>query len=130
MADSVETLKARLRDDLRMAMQTRSAAETKLLRALIAALDNAQAIPLGERHDRYVELRFGDRSAEAPRRILSDADLDRLLQREIQERQDAAQTFDRLGQTERASAMRNEAAIVARYGRDDAETPYAITSRS
>jgi len=115
MADPAEALKSRLRDDLRAAIQARSAAQIGLLRALLAALDNAQAIPLGERHDHYVELRFGDRSAEAPRKTLSDADLDDVLQREMRERQDAADTFDRLGQTERAAAMRHEAAVVAGY---------------
>lgn len=115
--DAAEHLKARLRTDLRAAMRERVTTEISVLRALIAAIDNAQAAPIGEAHQRYVELRFGDRSAETPRLCLSGADVDALLEREVREKLDAAEQFDRLGQGEHAAALRAHADIVARYRR-------------
>lgn len=42
---SATALKQRLREDLKSAMQAKAADEMRVLRALIAALDNAEAVP-------------------------------------------------------------------------------------
>ena len=113
--DAAEALKLRLREDLRNAMRARAAAETAILRALIAALDNAQAVPLPPGHQRYVEHAFGDRAAEVPRLRLDAAAVRRLIEQEAKSRADAADEFDRLGRPDRAADLRAQAAIVARY---------------
>jgi uncharacterized protein YqeY len=113
--DPAEALKARIREDLKSAMQRRNALETGVLRGLIAALDNAQAIPVGDAHDKYEAKMFGDPGAEVPRRELSEADVRAVLEREAATRLDAAQEVEGLGQDEWAAKLREEAAIVARY---------------
>src|SRR5438067_13259129 len=101
MTDPAEIIKPRLRADLLTAMRARAAVEVAVLRALVAAFDNAEAIEVGERHQRYVELKFGDRSAEVPRRRLTQADVENLLGREVQERRDAGAQLGKVGQAER-----------------------------
>lgn len=113
----VERRQSQLRRDLRLALTARRAEEASLLRCLLAAIDNAQAVPVGDLHERakYAAPRFGDGTAEAPRRELSAAEIERLLLDERQERIDAAEQCERVGRSDRATALRAEAAIVARY---------------
>lgn len=113
--DAAETIKVRLRGDLKSAMQARDAFETSVLRALIAALDNAQAVPAADKHARYVVHAFGDPAAEVPRLRLQMQDVQTLLEKEIAARRDAADQLERLGKIERAAELRAEATIVARY---------------
>ena len=113
--DAADAAKARLRDDLGSAMRARDARRTAVLRAVIAALDNAQAVPAGERHVRYVERAFGDPSGEVPRLCLDAADVRALLEGEVANRRNAADEFERLGHPERAIELRAQATIVARY---------------
>jgi len=96
-------------------MKARASAEVSLLRVLIAAIDNAQSVPVGQGHQRYVELKFGDGSAEVPRLVLGETELTALLETEAAARDSAAAEFDRLGQAERAQVMRDEAGWVRRY---------------
>jgi len=113
--DAAEGLKARLRADLLAAMRAKATVEVAVLRALVAALDNAQAVPLAPGHQRYVEYRFGDRSAEVPRLAVSGVEVADLLDRERRDRLAAAAEFAALGQSERAARLSAEADIVARY---------------
>ena len=115
MSDPAVLIKARLRTDLLTAMRVRAGVEVAVLRALVATFDNAEAVELGEQHQRYVELKFGDRSAEVPRRRLTEADVESLLAREVSERRDAAVHLREMGQAERAARLAAEAEIVARY---------------
>jgi hypothetical protein len=96
-------------------MQARRGLETRVLRTLVAALDNAEAVPMADAHEKYVVRRFGDRSAEAPRLTLAAAEVQALLEREAAQRLEAALELERLGQGERAAGLREEAAVVARY---------------
>ncbi len=114
-ADAAEAAKLRLRADLRLAMRARDALETAVLRAVIAALDNAQAVPAGDAHQTYVERPFGDASAEVPRLILGTKAVEALLEAEAADRLEAADQCERLARPERATQLRAEAAIVARY---------------
>ena len=113
--DAVEALKIRFRADLKLAMRARSALEIGALRALIAALDNAQAVPVGDAHKRYVVHAFGDAAVEVPRLVLDAGEVQRLLQAEVASRRAAADQFDQLDRPERAAELRAEAAVVARY---------------
>jgi uncharacterized protein YqeY len=113
--DAAERLKSRLRGDLKSAMMARAALETAALRAIIAALDNAQAVPAHDRHARYVVHKFGDPSAEVPRLRLGLDDVRKLLEREVRDRVEAADQFEKLGRHDRAAALRAEADIALRY---------------
>ncbi|OXE36142.1 MAG: hypothetical protein CGW95_09470 [Phenylobacterium zucineum] len=112
---SIDTLKAAIRADLTAAMKARDGTQASLLRVLLAALDNAEAVPVGTGHDRYVLREFGDPAAEVPRQVLSAETLNAMLARERDEREVAAAEFDRLGRPQDAERLRREAAFVARY---------------
>jgi uncharacterized protein YqeY len=113
--DVAEVIKRRLRSDLKSAMQARAKLETSVLRAIIAALDDAQAVPVSDKHVRYVVHEFGDPAAEAPRLRLSVPDVQKLLEREIKDRREAADKLEQLGKVDRATELREEASIVTRY---------------
>ena len=67
---SATALKERLRADLKAAMQARASDEIRLLRTLIAALDNAEAVP--GTPGGYVHRAFGDAGAEVARLELDE----------------------------------------------------------
>lgn len=115
MSDAPTITKARIRGDLTAAMKARNNAETRLLRALLAALDNAEAVSVGTSHDRYQVKMFGDSSVEVPRRVLSEADIRDLMLRETAEREAAAREFEGLEQKNEADRLRQEISLIARY---------------
>lgn len=112
-------LKERLRSDLKAAMQARAADEVRLLRTLIAALDNAEAVPLEARTGDDPSLlgtrAFGDPSGEVARREIDGVTLDALLQTEIEARLTAAADYERHRQEAEAARLRAEAGLIARY---------------
>ncbi len=108
-------MKVRLRTDLKSAMRTRTSLDVSVLRSLIAALDNAQAVPVGDQHARYVDYEFGDPSVEIPRLVLDAADVEAVLEREASEWSVAADRFEALGQSDKSAELRKQATIVARY---------------
>lgn len=112
---SAVALKQRLRADLKAAMQARASGEVRLLRTLIAALDNAEAVPGAGLVDKYVPRSFGDPSGEVARLELDDAAVGRLLASEIEARLAAADDYERHGETGEARRLRDEAVLVARY---------------
>jgi uncharacterized protein YqeY len=111
----VERCQSMLRRDLRLAIKARRADEARTLRCLLAAIDNAQAVPVGDLHEKYVVRPFADGSAEAPRIELSEADLERLLLGEAQDRIGAARQCEQVGRMDRANSLRAEADIVKRH---------------
>lgn len=109
---SAVALKERLRADLKAALRARSTGEVRLLRTLIAALDNAEAVA-GE--SKYVPRAFGDPSGERARLELDDAAVSRLLAAEAEARLAAAADYERHDAAEEAARLRAEAAAIARY---------------
>jgi uncharacterized protein YqeY len=114
MSNAAETLKARLRKALKTAMKARRMEEAKLHRAILAAIDNAEAVPLGKRSP-IEGTSFAGGAAEVPRRDLSLPELMSLLEDEIIAWRAAAAEFDRLGKPEEAARLRAEAEIVLSY---------------
>jgi len=114
MTDHAANLRATLRTDLKSAMLGRKPDEVAALRALIAAIDNAQAVT-GEPDGRYVSNRFADGAAEVARKLMSKADLQALLDGEIAARRTAADQYRSAGHPDRADHLSHEAAIIARY---------------
>lgn len=110
-----QNMKVRLRADLRIAMKEGRADEAKVIRALVAAIDNAEAPPL-QFNERSVEQHhFNDRTAEIERLCLASAQVQAILIAEIQERERAAVEMDRLERADRADALRAEMMIAKRY---------------
>lgn len=110
---SAVALKERLRADLKAALQARATDEVRLLRTLVAALDNAEAVP-GE--TKYVLRAFGDPGAEVARLELDDDAVSRFLATEAEARLAAAADYERHGKAEEAQRLRNEVILIARYG--------------
>jgi uncharacterized protein YqeY len=110
---SAAALKERLRADLKAAMQARATDEVRLLRTLIAALDNAEAVAVAQ--DKYVPRPFGDPGAEVPRLELDDEAVNGLLASEIGTRLAAAGDYDRHAKCEEAERLREEAGLIERY---------------
>jgi uncharacterized protein YqeY len=110
---SAAALKDRLRADLKTAMQARARAEVGVLRTLIAALDNAEAVPR-ELHSN-LPLAFGDPAGEIPRRQLDAAAVDALLRAETESRLVAAADYERHDRGGEATRLREEIQVIARY---------------
>jgi hypothetical protein len=115
MGDAAALIKTRIRGDLTAAMKARRSAETSLLRGLLAALDNAEAVSIGTAHDHYKVRMFGDPSVEVPRRVLGEADVHNLLLRETADREASVQEFEKLGLQKDAERLRDEISLIARY---------------
>jgi uncharacterized protein YqeY len=111
---SAAALKERLRADLKAAMRARAANEVRALRTLIAALDNAEAVPSAQ--DRHVPRVFGDPSGEVPRHELDEAAVAEVLAAEMAGRLAAAADYERHLEFEQARRLRDEAALISRYG--------------
>ena len=112
---TAEALRARLQGDLRAAMRARQGRTVALLRALAAALDNAEAVPLPA-HEESDALRMaGGAPSETARRELAAEDIAALLERERSERLAAAEQYAAIGKLEDAARLRSEAELVARY---------------
>lgn len=101
-----------LRADLKTAIQARAADEVRVLRTLVAALDNAEAVPIDTVSN--APRLFGDASGEVARRAIDVDAVDALLQGEIEERLAAALAYDE-SQPDGAARLRAEAALIARY---------------
>lgn len=116
MAEDAGTdLKVRLRADLRVAMKDRRTLEANVIRALVAAIDNAEAVPRQDPPAASAPDDFHSRSAEVERLLLDSHQVRQLLLAEIQEREHAAVELERLGKTDRAAALQAEACYARRY---------------
>ena len=115
-----ETLRSRLRYDLRAAMKAQERDEMSALRSLIAAIDNAEAadeaspvLPPSSEHVAGGVVGLG--AGEAERRRLSERDLQRVIEAELWERDAQAERLTLLGRVDDASRLRVEADVMARY---------------
>ncbi len=96
MSDGVDRLRALAREERLRASRSRDRAAVSACRSLLAALDNAEAIPLDPATDRAGALEqsaVGVGAADAARGILTTADAERLLADEIRERESVAATL-------------------------------------
>jgi uncharacterized protein len=102
-----ERLKARIAQELRVAMKARDASRVTALRSLAAALDNATAVPM--------PARILPNEVEVPRKALSLEDVRAVLMREIADRRDAAFTLTAHACFEEAAAVEAEIAVLEQY---------------
>lgn len=110
--DGGTRMKSRLRSDLRTAMKSRRKLDVALIRELVAALDNAEAIPGAAEQ---IAREFLGGSAEVERLVLTNDQVRDLPLTEIEKRQQAAAELERLGEVEHAEALRTEALVATRY---------------
>ncbi|HEX7711703.1 MAG TPA: hypothetical protein VF418_12295 [Sphingomonadaceae bacterium] len=109
--NSAKQLKDRLRTDLKDAFKAGRRDEVSLLRALLAAIDNAEAPPRTD-----AELRYDpDAASEIERLDLLPEQLQRLLRDEADARLQGAAEMERVGRADRAAALEAEARMVRRY---------------
>ena len=118
-----------LRRDLTAALKARDRATAAVLRATLAAVENAQALPVDEARAvladsaarqtggeaPVVTAAVGAGAAEATRRHLTDDEVRAIVAREADERLSAAEAYQRAGQDEQAARLRAEAAVLRRY---------------
>ena len=107
--DPATAMKALIRAALVTAMRAKETLKVAALRTVLAALDNAESVPVGTQHQRYENLAFGDPGTEVPRRILTANEVQALVRSEITKRLDAAVQMDLLGQVPQADRLRQEA---------------------
>lgn len=115
LKDAATPMRSRLRSDLLIAMRSGQKLEVALIRELLAAIDNAEAPPLGTGQTITTRHDFRSGSVEVEGLSLSQAQVRALLLSEIQKREQAAAEFENLGDLERASAFRTEALVAKRY---------------
>lgn len=109
------TLRDRLRAELSRALRQREIARVSVLRATLAAVDNAEAVPV-EEHGRAAALEaspVGVGVRDVARRELSDDDVAHVVRAEIAERRTAAVVYERTGRQEHAQRLRHEADTLA-----------------
>jgi uncharacterized protein YqeY len=108
-------LRERLRARLADAMRARDLVAMSVLRATLAAIDNAEAPSATAEDLRGATIEhspYGVGMREVPRRTLSDADVEDLVRGEVADRSTAAAAYVRAGETQRADRLRAEAAVL------------------
>lgn len=115
-------LRERVQAALTAAVAGRDRVAVPALRSALAAVANAEALPPGTAPAAPDPLPAGSRhvagataglsAAEAPRRMLTDADVADVLRAEIAEHETAAEQYDRHGQPAAAARLREQARVV------------------
>ncbi|MCM6773889.1 GatB/YqeY domain-containing protein [Nocardia sp. CDC159] len=109
-------LRSRLRAALPAAMKSRDRAAAAALRSALAAIDNAEAVAPAETSPGAIEASpIGAGAAEAPRRDLTESDIEQIVRKELTERLTTAAEYDALGHTDRANQLRAEAAALSAH---------------
>ncbi|MFF4223460.1 hypothetical protein ACX9I7_28785 [Streptomyces sp. L500] len=99
-------------------MRARDKAAVSALRAALAALDNAEAVPVDEAELRSVALEqspVGAGATEVPRRELSEHGVVDVVRAEAAERLEAAAQLTAPAHADRAARLRAEAAVLFRF---------------
>jgi uncharacterized protein len=112
MNDRAESLRRHLKGDLLLAMKAKDAVAVSALRSVLAAMDNASAVPIDT-----VAVRVFGRNGDVPRKDLSDTDCQSIISAEVSARALAADEYSRLGRDDVAAHLRAEQAVIERYVR-------------
>ncbi|ANZ20876.1 hypothetical protein SNOUR_38240 [Streptomyces noursei ATCC 11455] len=109
------SLRLRMRQALPEAMRARDKAAVSALRSTLAALDNAEAVPVDEAALRGAALEHapvGVGATEAARRELSEHGVVAVVRAEAAERLEVAAQLTAPAHAERAAQLRAEAAVL------------------
>ena len=99
-------------------MRARDKAAVSALRATLAALDNAEAVPINEAELRGLALEHssvGVGSTETARRELSERSVVDVVRAEVAERLEVAAQLTAPAHADRATRLRTEAAVLLRF---------------
>lgn len=121
--DAAGAMRVRLQGDLRAAMKAREQRRVTLLRTLIAAIDNAEAVAAPVNESGPARLTGGSRyvatgpagESEVPRRMLSAAEVDAVLAAEQAGRREAAAQMRGGGRPVEAEALEADAEAIGPY---------------
>ncbi len=108
--DDAGALQRRLKADLSAALKAGDASLVTVLRTLMGAIGNAEAVELDPSQPKEVR-----GWAEVPRRRLTGEDLAGILDREAADLRAAAAEYEEHGQPPEAARLRRSAAFVDRY---------------
>lgn len=111
------SLRVRMRQALPEAMRARDKAAVSALRAALAALDNAEAVPLDEAATRgraLEESPVGVGVTEAARRELSEREAADIVRAEVAEREEAAAQLTDPAHADRVARLHAEAVALLR----------------
>ena len=112
-------IRARLSAALSEAMRARDMITVSALRSALAAISNAEAVPVTDDANprpsspHVAGAVAGLGAAEVPRISLGEAAISAIIRAEVTERLDAAAGFERSGRAARAARLRGEAEILA-----------------
>jgi hypothetical protein len=109
--DPLSRVRQAMQADLRSAMKTRDTVVVSVLRTALAAISNAEAVDESD----YPPLPPGQSRGDVPRRQLTDADIESILNREIGEVRDAAGDYRRHNELDKAGELERRIAVLARY---------------
>lgn len=121
MTTEPDQFRARLRSGLTAAMKARDKDAVAALRTALAAIDDAQAVPLppvagpAASGEHVAGAAVGLGSTEVARRELTVDELRGVLRGQIGERVAEAVTYDGLGRADAADRLRREAAVLEAY---------------
>jgi uncharacterized protein YqeY len=101
-------LRAILRADLAQARKANHSEKVTLIRTLIAALDNAEAVNVQTSA-------VADSPGEVPRRTLSNEEIMEIVLREGAELRAAAEDYERHGRPDEANRLRSLSRVADRY---------------
>ncbi|HEX4984082.1 MAG TPA: hypothetical protein VFV63_20430 [Ilumatobacteraceae bacterium] len=116
MADD-EALRDRLRGALTDAMKQRDRTAVTALRTALSAIDNSEAVarpepPSAVGSGAIAGAVHGVGRSEAVRRHLTEGEILDVVIEQIDERDHAADEYERMGQLDRANLLRDEAAVL------------------
>jgi uncharacterized protein len=111
--DGGSDIRSRLAQALRAAMRDRDQAATAAVRSALAAIANAETVDPGTQPPATGSLHFAGAAAglgatEAPRKVLTEAEIRQIVNTEIADRQGAASQYERGGHAGRAERLRAE----------------------
>ena len=103
--DGTLGIRTQLKTDLKAAMKARQSNTVSALRSLLAAIDNAEAVDIAQLPQTSLNIDASPYSPDVPRKILTEADLRRIIGNEIDEASHALAEYNRLGRAEDAARM-------------------------
>jgi uncharacterized protein YqeY len=96
-------------------MKNRTQLEARVIRSLVAAIDNAEVPTVPAEQTSSLQHQFEHGTAEVERLRLTWPQVHDALRNELQERERAASEFDRLNKQDHAETLREEARVIERY---------------
>lgn len=103
-----------LKQDLKLAMKERNKASASTIKSALAAIDNAEAVPVEDTVP-SAPLGTAGLARDVPRRDLTDDDVATILHAEAQELRTALAEYESLGHVDTAEEMRAGLRVLARY---------------